>query len=75
MEIEQYYREKANIGKADEYRKGIAIFHIGQGDIELFPQLKTADSLWLYKNNGYQLIYVASIRKYHPRFDTLLCKI
>lgn len=48
--MDDYYNLKAALGQADEYKNGIAIFKIGEGDIDMFPHLFTAYQLWVFKS-------------------------
>lgn len=62
LAVVEYYHELALKGRADEYRAGVAIFNIGFGDIDKFPnQLADAYQLWVYKSGDIQIIDISTV--------------
>ncbi len=59
--MQEYYKDLALKGKADEYNNGVAIFNIGEGDVDKFPELLTTYQLWVYPSGVIQLIDIKAV--------------
>ncbi len=63
--MEEYYKDLALKGKADQNRNGTHIFNIGQGDVHKFSELLTVKELWVLPSGNIQTIDIESIQPKH----------
>ncbi len=63
--MKEYYQDLTSKGKSDDTRNGVAVFRIGEGDAQKFPELLQVHEVWVYPSGNIQTIHIDTVTNYN----------